>query len=82
MQKPTRAELEEWQSSDTTRWVLERLRLDRKALSEVMETGGTIGPEVGTTAQLTARLVGEISGLDHILERDFTEYLEEVKDGN
>ncbi len=82
MQKPTRMELEEWQSSDVTKWIFDLLRKDKHILIETLESGGTLSADAGATAQLTARCIGEISGLNHILESDFSEFLDEEKNAN
>ena len=78
MLKPTRSEMEEWKSSPVTKWVVSQVEETREDLSVRLEGGDTLSNEPGLTAQLTARLVGEIAGLDWIINQEYMDKIEDM----
>ena len=78
MLKPTRSEMEEWKSSLVTKWVVSQVEETREDLSVRLEGGDTLSDEPGLTAQLTARLVGEIAGLDWIINQEYMDKIEDM----
>ena len=71
MQKPTRDEISEWQVSPVTKYMLYRCKEAQEFVKERLDSGNTLHNEVGLTAQVTARAVGEIAGLEYIIAQEF-----------
>ena len=65
----TNEELEEWLASKVTKEIFKAFRTLREDLVETIATGGS--QDGDKTGQLTARAVGEISGLDFFIEKRF-----------
>lgn len=65
----TPEQLAEWKQQDSTKAVFRFLRLIREDLKEMLAAGSSLSlVSAEGTALATARLVGEVSGLDHLLE--------------
>jgi hypothetical protein len=65
----TPEQLAEWKQQDSTKAVFRFLRLIREDLKELLAGAHSLDLQsVEATALQTARLVGEVSGLDHLLE--------------
>lgn len=65
----TPEQLAEWKTQDSTKAVFKFLRLIREDLKEMLAAGSSLSlASAEGTALATARLVGEVSGLDHLLE--------------
>ena len=69
----TKAELDEWLSLKATREVLKHFVAKRADIRADVGNGLTLDADVGTTAQTTARAVGEIAGLNYFIEKEFIE---------
>ncbi len=80
MEKISKQDVEEWLSSPVTKWAASRLQKERDTLSRVLDSGNTLANDPGYTAQLTARLIGEIAGLDHAISYDYLKDDEETND--
>ena len=72
----SKEELEEWWHSKATQEVVKEFVKWRDAITTEMLDGRTLSDNAGFTAQMTARAVGEIAGLNYLIERKF------VEDGN
>jgi len=71
MDKPTSEEFKEWQRLPVTRWVFVELEGRRNEVRNDMADGTILSETPGLTAQLAARAVGEIAGINFILNKDF-----------
>lgn len=67
----TKDEFRDWWNNEVTKAVIKELTSQRNDLTEELLAGKTLSGEAGMTAQLTARVVGEIAGLDYIINREF-----------
>jgi len=64
-------ELEEWKANKITRYMMYQINQEIERLSGILAGGGTLDGD--RTGQLTARAVGEITGLDWVLQETFLE---------
>lgn len=69
----TREEFDQWWHDKVTREVIAKLVKDQEALKNTLVEGTTLSDSPGLTAQLTARLIGEIAGLEHVIKKEFLE---------
>jgi hypothetical protein len=65
----TRAEIEEWLQYKETQWFLERVKEERKWVTDRIANGETLAGS--QTPELTGRAVGTIDGLNYIINKDF-----------
>lgn len=77
MARITKQDLVEWIESPVTKWYRDKLREEKADLEEQLAGGSTLDPAPGATAQLTARIVGEIAGLNFAINRDFLDTIQE-----
>ena len=69
----TKTELDEWLNLKATREVMWHFIEKRSSIRADMGNGLTLDADAGTTAQTTARAVGEIAGLDYFIDKEFIE---------
>lgn len=67
----------EWKEHPITKEIFVALKETRDMDVESLVRGGTLSTDPGETAQLTARIVGKIQGLNQILEISFEDDEEE-----
>lgn len=60
-----------WKTLPITKAVLKELRETRAALKNALSSGETLTGEAGATAEKTARMVGNIEGIEMLLELKF-----------
>jgi hypothetical protein len=68
MEKPTADEILEWQQNRVTKWFGSKLEEEIDRLGNMLRSGNTMASDPGATAQLTARMIGEISGIEASLD--------------
>ena len=75
MEAPTKEERIEWVQNPVTKWYFEEYLVEGKqSLIDILAAGNTLGDSASTSAQLTARAVGEIAGIDYAMRyRDINE---------
>lgn len=67
----TREQFADWKDSPTTMAVMEQIEARKKELSMVICDGHSISDTADETAIRTARLVGNIEGLNQLLNIEF-----------
>lgn len=60
-----------WKMHPITKEVLKELRETRAALKDALSSGQTLTGEAGATAEKTARMIGNIEGIEMLLELQF-----------
>lgn len=70
----SKEDYEEWLNLPVTKAILEQIADQRQHLLDAMEAGATLGENSGLTAQLTARLIGELAGVSYILNKEFINF--------
>lgn len=66
----------EWRESPVTKEILARIEAQRQYLLQALENGSTLADDPGLTAQLTARMIGELAGINYLTNTEF--YNEDV----
>lgn len=69
----TLEEFQIWWNLPQTREVLSRIVEQKEGIVEQILDSNTLSDNAGLTAQLTARAVGEIAGLDYFIKKEFLE---------
>jgi hypothetical protein len=69
----TKEEFQEWWYLPQTQEVVAKLKEFRQAVVDEILESRTLSDNAGMTAQMTARAVGEIAGLDFFIEKRFQE---------
>ena len=64
-------EKQEWLRNPVTKWYFSQVEEAQAALGEQLKNGASLAETPGLTAQLTARLVGELAGLNFLISKDF-----------
>jgi len=67
----TKEEFQEWWYLPQTREVLGMMAVERQESAQKLIDGQTLSEDVGLTAQMTARAVGEVAAFDWFLEKRF-----------
>ena len=67
----TSEQFQEWKNHPVTKEIFAELKKSRQAIVEQLSNGNSIGYEAATTHGNTNRLVGQISGLDQLLNISF-----------
>ena len=76
-----REQFTEWREHPITKEIFDALRETRDMDVQSLVDGGTLATDMGETAQLTARIVGKIQGINQILDIDFEEEEQEKEKG-
>ena len=63
MERPKQEDIIEWAQMPQTRWALQKAKEAQDELKENIVDGATLAESSGATAQLTARIIGEIRGV-------------------
>lgn len=69
----TKEEFMEWKENPTTKKIFEEVKSLRDQLMEELSTGRTLGHQADITHGLTSEMVGNIKGLNQLLNIDFNE---------
>ena len=67
----TSEQFQEWKQHPVTKEIFSELRKSKAALIEQLTNGSTIGYQADETHGLTSKLVGQITGLDQLLNISF-----------
>ena len=68
----------EWKTHPVTKEIFESLKEIRESIVEQLSNGNTIGPDAAATHGFTNRAIGQLNGLDQLLNISYAG--EEVKD--
>ena len=67
----TSEQFQEWKNLSVTKEIFAELKKSRQAIVEQLSNGNSIGYEAAVTHGNTNRLVGQIAGLDQLLNISF-----------
>ena len=67
----TSEQFQEWKNHPVTKEIFAELKKSRQAIVEQLANGNSIGPDAQATHGFTKRAVGQINGLDQLLNISF-----------